>query len=179
MGDDLRRIHAAPKAARGKHCTPPHGSTMRAMAEPARVPLDVPGPLVLYDGTCGLCDRSVRWLVDVDRRAVLRFAPLQGETAAPILARHGIARQGEFSSMLTVEQPGTAGERVLSRSSGALAALVAVGGWRGSLGRIARWVPRALRDAVYDFIAARRFRWFGKADACRIPTPEERARLLP
>jgi len=137
------------------------------------------GPLVLYDGYCGLCDRSVRWLVEADRRAVLRFAPLQGETAAPILARHGIPATQEFRTMLTVENPGAPNERIHTRSDGALAALAVVGGRWAGLARAARRVPRLLRDAVYDFVARHRFRWFGRLDACRIPTPAERARFLP
>ncbi len=151
------------------------------MAEPAAAPrsLHAEAPLVLYDGYCGLCDRSVRWLVAADRRAVLRFAPLQGETAAPILARHGISPSADFRTLLLVEHAGTPRERLRARSDGALAALAAVGGWRAGLARLARLVPRLLRDWVYDFIARHRFRWFGRLDACRIPTPVERVRFLP
>jgi predicted DCC family thiol-disulfide oxidoreductase YuxK len=149
------------------------------MAEPATTPHPIPGPLVLYDGHCGLCDRSVRWLVERDRGAVLRFAPLQGETAAPILERYGIPADRDFRTMLVVDEPATPRERLRVRSDGALAALVALGGrWRFFAG-LARLVPRFLRDAVYDFVAARRLRWFGRLDACRIPTPAERARFLP
>jgi predicted DCC family thiol-disulfide oxidoreductase YuxK len=39
-------------------------------------------------------------------------------------------------------------------------------------------VPRFLRDAVYRFIARNRYRWFGKSETCRVPTPELRARFL-
>lgn len=151
------------------------------MATPAPAPRAATAdkPLVLYDGYCGLCDRSVRWLVEADRSAVLHFAPLQGETAAPILARHGIPATQEFRSMLTVENAGEPDERILARSDGALAALIAVGGGWALLARLGRWVPRFVRDAVYDFVARHRFRWFGRLDACRIPTPAERERFLP
>jgi len=54
-----------------------------------------------------------------------------------------------------------------------------VGGRWAGLARAARRVPRLLRDALYDFVARHRFRWFGRLDACRIPTPAERARFLP
>jgi predicted DCC family thiol-disulfide oxidoreductase YuxK len=150
------------------------------VAEPAAIPNPaVEGPVVLYDGYCGLCDRSVRWLVEADRRGVLRYAPLQGETAAPILERHGIPAGGDFDSFILVENLGTPRERLRQRSDGALAALGALGGWRSSLARLARLVPRFLRDALYRFIARHRMRWFGRLDACRIPTPEERSRFLP
>ncbi len=134
---------------------------------------------MLYDGHCGLCDRSVRWLLQRDRNAMLRFAPLQGETAGPILARFAIPADGDFRTMLVVNDPGTPEERLRVRSDGALAALAALGGgWRFVAG-IARIVPRFLRDAVYDVVAARRLRWFGRLDACRIPTAAERTRFLP
>jgi predicted DCC family thiol-disulfide oxidoreductase YuxK len=150
------------------------------MAQPAVViAASEISPVVLYDGYCGLCDRSVRWLVEADRRSVLRYAPLQGETAAPVLERHGIPTGGDFDSFILVENLGRPDERLRQRSDGALAALVALGGWRAALGRVARLVPRILRDAVYDFIARRRVRWFGRLEACRIPTPEERRRFLP
>lgn len=150
------------------------------VAEPAVVtPVNETGPVVLYDGYCGLCDRSVRWLVDADRRAVLRYAPLQGETAAPILERHGIPAGGDFESFILVENLGGPSERLRQRSDGALTALVALGGWRAGLARIGRMVPRAIRDAVYDFVARRRTRWFGRLEACRIPAPDERRRFLP
>lgn len=149
------------------------------MPEPAQPVSPAAGPLVLYDGHCGLCDRSVRWLIDRDPLAILRFAPLQGETAAPILARHGIDATREFSTLLVVENLGGEAERVRSRSDGALAALAVLGGkWRGLAG-LARWVPRFVRDAVYDAIARRRFRWFGRLESCRIPTAAERARFRP
>lgn len=149
------------------------------MVDPSRLLAGSPDPLVLYDGYCGLCDRSVQWLIARDRRAVLRFTPLQGETAAPILERHGFPADQELRTMLVVERLGSPRERLRERSDGALAALAAIGGGWGLLGRIGRAVPRFLRDAVYDFIARRRLRWFGRLDACRIPTPAEKARFLP
>jgi predicted DCC family thiol-disulfide oxidoreductase YuxK len=132
--------------------------------------------LVLYDGLCGLCDRAVSFLLRVDRGGVLSFAPLQGEAAAVLRRRLEVPES--LDSMLFVRDAGGAGERVLVRSSGVLAALDAVGrGWR-----IVAWlrlVPRPLRDAVYDFVARRRTRWFGRLEACRVPSAEQRARFLP
>ena len=128
------------------------------------MPREIPGPLVLYDGHCGFCARSVRWLLGRDRHAALRFAPLQGDTAAPILARYGVPADQEFRTMLVVEHVGEAGERLHQRSDGALIALRAIGGGWRALAAAGRLVPRVLRDAVYDFIAARRFRWFGRLE---------------
>lgn len=129
--------------------------------------------IVFYDGVCGLCDRSVRFLLQRDRRATLRFAPLQGETA---WARPELP--AELRSVVFVLRPNTAQEQIFFRSEAALRLLDHVGGgWR-----IVSWlrlIPRPIRDVVYGFIASRRYRWFGKFDACRIPPPEWRARFLP
>lgn len=129
--------------------------------------------IVFYDGVCGLCDRSVRFLLQRDRRATLRFAPLQGDTAC---ARSDLP--AELRSVVFILRPNTPEEQIYFRSDAALRLLDHVGGgWR-----IVSWlrlIPRPIRDAVYDFIASRRYRWFGKFDACRIPPPEWRARFLP
>ncbi len=64
------------------------------------------------------------------------------------------------------------------RSDAAIRALVHIGGvWR--IAAIMRVVPRSLRDAVYAWVSRNRYRWFGKRDACRLPTPQERERFLP
>jgi predicted DCC family thiol-disulfide oxidoreductase YuxK len=69
-------------------------------------------------------------------------------------------------------------EQVLDRSDAALAILWDIGGpWRGV--SWLRLLPRALRDAVYDFVAKRRYRWFGKLEACALPAPEQSDRFLP
>jgi predicted DCC family thiol-disulfide oxidoreductase YuxK len=133
---------------------------------------------VLYDGACGLCQRSVRLLLRADRRGVLSFTPLQGETAAALTATGRLPAGLGLSSMAFLRGGGTACEDVLVRSDAVLAALTSAGGpWR--LAGALRIVPRRLRDAVYDAVARRRYAWFGPADACRLPTPAERARFLP
>jgi predicted DCC family thiol-disulfide oxidoreductase YuxK len=123
-----------------------------------------------------MCDASVRWLLARDRRSALRFAPLEGEVATAVRARHpGLPPIDE--TMVLVETPETPDERVRVRSDAALAILAKLGGlWRATAAL--RLVPPPLRDLVYRFVARRRLAWFGRLDACRIPTPEERARFL-
>jgi predicted DCC family thiol-disulfide oxidoreductase YuxK len=144
-----------------------------------RVRASPPDPAwVLYDGTCALCDGAVRWLVARDRRRTLRYAPLRGETAAAVRARHPGLPDVD-ATFLLVEAPGSAGERVRERSDAALAALARLGGlWRPAA-ELLRVVPRPLRDGVYDAIARRRERWFGRLAACRVPAPDERELFLP
>jgi predicted DCC family thiol-disulfide oxidoreductase YuxK len=127
--------------------------------------------VIYFDGLCGLCDRFVRFVLRRDRGHRYRFAPLQGETAhvrLPHLA------SPETSSTVILEDEG----HFRIRSDAALAILSGLGGpWRSAA--LLRMIPRPIRDAVYDWIARHRSRWFGRREECRIPTPEERERFLP
>jgi predicted DCC family thiol-disulfide oxidoreductase YuxK len=131
---------------------------------------DGPRPIVFFDGDCGLCDRFVWFLVARDQRQRLHFAPLQGDTA-----RHLIPppRAESIDSVILLDRDG-----LHVRSEAALRAIAALGGaWRltGAL----RGVPRGLRDAIYDFVATNRYRWFGRARVCPLPSRSGRGRFLP
>ncbi|HSP98856.1 MAG TPA: DCC1-like thiol-disulfide oxidoreductase family protein [Candidatus Dormibacteraeota bacterium] len=131
--------------------------------------------VILYDGVCGFCDRTVRFVLRHDPDGRFRFAPLQSAYAAAALARHG-RDAGDLDSVALLLEPDTDRERLLARSDAVLAILRRLGGaWR--LAALARWLPRGLRDAAYDAFARRRYRWFGRFDQCPIPSPELRARL--
>lgn len=131
--------------------------------------------VVLFDGVCGLCDRFVRLLFRADRRGRLLYAPLQGPAATGVRRRHPAAAGAD--SILFVEGFGGPGERVSVKSDAALRILAGLGGPWG-LAAALRLLPRGVRDLAYDFVAARRYRWFGKHDACRLPSSAERARFL-
>lgn len=135
--------------------------------------LDAQGPVVLFDGVCNLCNASVNLFIDMDRDARLRFASLQSEAARDLLRARGVpAPEGDPESILLVE-----GARVWDRSDAVLRLsrhLPAPWRW----GAVFIVVPRALRDAVYKLIARNRYRWFGRSEVCRMPTPELRARFL-
>lgn len=131
---------------------------------------------ILYDGLCGFCDATVRWVLARDRGGAFRFAPLQGATAAAVRARHPELPPPDETLVLVIA-PESATERVLLRSDAALAVLVGLGGlWR--VAAIGRLVPRALRDALYRAIARRRRRIAGSLGSCRTPTAAEQARFL-
>jgi predicted DCC family thiol-disulfide oxidoreductase YuxK len=132
-------------------------------------------PVLLYDGDCGFCDRAVKFAMRHDPSGALRFAALQGDYAAGILVRHPELRG--VDSLIWVESNG-AGERVWMRSDGALRLGEYLGGVWGIASRVGAVLPRSLRDAAYDAFARRRYRWFGRADQCALPTPEERQRFL-
>ncbi len=131
--------------------------------------------LVLYDGVCGLCDRSVQWLLDNDPEGRLCFAPLQGETAAAILARHPDVEA--IDSILFVEREGER-ERVYWRSR-ALFRIARHLQTRWRLLHLLGVLPTFLTDLGYRLVARLRYRVWGKLESCRVPAPAERGRFLP
>lgn len=132
---------------------------------------DAGGAVVLFDGVCNLCNGSVQFIVRHDPAGRFRFASLQSEAGQALLLRHGMDPADLFSVVL-VE-----GGRAYSRSDAALRIAGGLpGAWKAA-GAL-RAVPRPLRDLVYGWVARNRYRWFGKQDACMIPTPELRARFL-
>ena len=134
-----------------------------------------PVALLLYDGTCGFCASSVQWVLQRDRRGTLLFAPLQGETARPILARH--PELAGVDSVVWVEQ-GEGGETVRVRSTAAIQVGWYLGGVWELLATLAVGIPAGLRDLVYDLIARHRHTLISDP-ACLLPTPDERTRFLP
>jgi len=136
----------------------------------------LPRRVVLFDGVCVVCNRSVEWLLGRDRAHALAFAPLQGETARRIAeALPGRIPQDLDTVVLVEREDG--GARVHLRSQALRRALELTGG--GLLARLLGWVPRPLADLLYRGFARVRYRLFGRRESCRVPTPEERPRLLP
>lgn len=129
-------------------------------------------PIVLYDGTCGLCSKSVRWILRHERDHELRFAPLQGPTAAELRVTHPEIPR-ELDSVVLVDS-----DRVYLRSKTFLhVARHLRAPWRA--GYHVRWLPAFLLDLGYRVIARLRYRIWGRVDACELPSPENRARFLP
>jgi predicted DCC family thiol-disulfide oxidoreductase YuxK len=134
------------------------------------------GPILLYDGTCGFCARSVQFVLQHERTGgTLRFARLEGPLGTALRSRH--PDLGTIDSVLWYE-PATASmpERLLWRSRGALRVAHYLGGVWSLLASLGALVPRPVRDAVYDWIARHRHEL--AADACLVPTPEQRARFI-
>ncbi|MDN4068565.1 thiol-disulfide oxidoreductase DCC family protein [Paenibacillus sp. FSL R5-0407] len=127
--------------------------------------------VILFDGVCHLCQGAVKFIIKRDPRGIFHFASLQSAAADRLL--EGKTPEGDFLNTILLVEDGVH----YTRSTAAL--------------RIARrlrfpWplmylfiiIPRPLRDAVYGWIAANRYRWFGKDDACMMPTPDIRKRFL-
>jgi predicted DCC family thiol-disulfide oxidoreductase YuxK len=128
-------------------------------------------PVVLFDGVCNLCHGVVRFAIRRDRAARLRFAPLQSPAGRALLARAGLDPDA-LDGVVLID-----GKGAHQRSAAALCVARSLGG----LWRLAGWlllIPRPLRDAVYDFVANHRYRWFGRRDHCPAPPPTWRDRFL-
>jgi predicted DCC family thiol-disulfide oxidoreductase YuxK len=135
-------------------------------------------PLLLYDGRCGLCDRSVRFAFRHDVRGVIRAAPLDGETAARVRAHFAGATFGD-TVILVDRDPRTGALRWYERSDAVIGALRHLDGPWPAFGALLALIPRVLRDLAYRAVARVRRRVFGTVDACALPPAEWRTRLLP
>ncbi|HEX2022775.1 MAG TPA: DCC1-like thiol-disulfide oxidoreductase family protein [Candidatus Thermoplasmatota archaeon] len=125
--------------------------------------------IVLFDGGCAFCSRGVRFLHARDPAGRLRYAPLEGPAGIRLRAEHGVRGTG---SLVLVED-GVAHVR----STAALRAALRLRAPWPWLARAGLLVPRPLRDAVYDAVARRRHR-LARGEACPVPPPSLRARML-
>lgn len=128
--------------------------------------------IVFYDGDCGFCDTSIRQLMRIDARRQIRYAPLQGQTAAQNLPPD-LRDTRDLKTLVFLDSEG----RIHTKSTAVIAALAQIGGiWKGC--QLALILPASFRDWFYDRVAIRRRSLIAKA-SCPLPTPDERARMLP
>lgn len=143
---------------------------------------EIGGRLVcFFDGHCGLCNRTVWWLLRRDRGDRLRFAALDSTIGAELMARLGICALESKSgptTILVVRGFGGPEEQVLVRSEAVLALLAELPRPRPAVARVLGWIPRPVRDAGYRMVAQWRYRIWGWLESCPIPTDEERRRFL-
>jgi predicted DCC family thiol-disulfide oxidoreductase YuxK len=142
-------------------------------ADPARAGATPPGGhgIVLFDGTCAFCERSVIFIATRDPAGYFRFGASQSPQAAELLGRYGVSRETARSIILiengTVSLRSTAALRIAARMR-----------FPWSLFRVFLLVPLPIRDRVYRLVAAVRHRLAGRSNACEIPPKEIRARLI-
>ena len=132
-----------------------------------------PEVIVFFDGVCGLCNGFVDFLLQVDSRRRLRFAPLQGTTASHLLS--GVVSPEVLTGLQSIVV--YAQGRVHLRSA-AIIYIFIVLGWPWSLLSVARLIPATSRDWLYEKVASNRYSWFGKRESCRLPKGDERTRFL-
>jgi predicted DCC family thiol-disulfide oxidoreductase YuxK len=127
--------------------------------------------IILFDGVCNLCNASVSFVIERDRKNVFQFASLQSSFGQEVLKKHQLS-SSDFDSMIllqngTIHQRSDAALRIAKELSGA---------WKLLYGFII--VPRFIRNGMYNFVARNRYKWFGKQEACMIPTPELKAKFI-
>lgn len=116
-------------------------------------------PVILFDGICNLCNSSVRFVLKRDKNETFLFSSLQSDAAKKLLLHYNY-KNNHLESMLLIE-----GDQILDKSSAALRICQVLGfPWR--LLFVFQILPASWRDAVYMYIANRRYRWFGKKDYC-------------
>ena len=127
--------------------------------------------VILFDGVCNLCNRSVLFIIKHDRSAKFQFAALQSNFGQHQLTKVNLPID-VLNTILLIKNG-----KVYSKSSAALEIARDLGGlWPAFY--VFKIVPAFIRDVVYDFIAKNRYRWFGRQEACMIPTPELKSRFL-
>lgn len=137
----------------------------------ASIDLTEEHPVLLFDGVCNLCNRWIQFVIEHDPDGIFRFAPLQSEVAGELLDATGY-EGADLDSVVLVDD----GE-YYAKSDAVIRTGKHLGGVYRLLGPTA-YVPRMLRDFVYDFVANRRYGWFGKREACMRPTPDVEERFL-
>ena len=128
-------------------------------------------PVVLFDGVCNLCSGFVQFIAPRDTDEQFHFASLQSDVGTELLAAHDLPTD-ELESVVLIE-----GDRAYVKSTAVLRIAVLLGGIYRLLGPF-RFVPRVIRDFVYDLVANNRYRIFGKKDRCEIPEGDVGARFL-
>lgn len=128
--------------------------------------------LILFDGVCNLCNRAVQYIIKHDKQHLFVFAALESRIGKEILKTYNIDTSKTDSILLYSKKNG-----VKVKSTAALLIAKDLGFPRNGLS-LFLIVPAFIRNVVYDFIARNRYKWFGKQDACMIPTKALEARFL-
>lgn len=128
--------------------------------------------VVLFDGVCNLCERSVQLVIRNDRAGRFRFASLQSDVAVRLLAKFGDDSEA-LSSVVLIEEG-----RLFRKSRAALRIARHMDAAWPALFYCFYWIPPFIADRIYDFIGNRRYRWFGKKTTCWVPSEPLRERFL-
>ncbi|MEO7266037.1 MAG: thiol-disulfide oxidoreductase DCC family protein [Ferruginibacter sp.] len=134
-------------------------------------PFTIHHPIILFDGVCNLCNHVVQFVIRHDKKSLFRFASLQGEQGQQLLMRYKLSSD-DFNSFVLIQN-----NKAYTKS---LAALLVAKQLNAPLKFLYGFiiVPPFIRNTVYNIIARKRYRWFGKKDECMIPTPALKERFL-
>ncbi|SFT98767.1 Predicted thiol-disulfide oxidoreductase YuxK, DCC family [Algoriphagus locisalis] len=127
--------------------------------------------IIFFDGVCNLCNTSIDFVIQRDKKNHFLVGALQESFSKQILAKFDV-REDYLDSIVLVE----AGE-IYYKSTAALKIARNLSGLWPTL-YVFMIIPTFLRDPIYDWIGANRYRWFGKKNTCRIASPAEKAKFL-
>lgn len=133
--------------------------------------LENPNGIVLFDGVCNFCNSSINTIIKLDKKKYFRFAPLQSEVGQWLMNKHGLD-PAKFDSVILVD------DNKAYYYSGAILNIARKMGGIYSLAYVFMIIPPFIRNGIYKWIAKNRYKWFGKKDACMIPTPDIRSRFV-
>lgn len=126
--------------------------------------------IILFDGVCHFCDRSVQFIIKRDRAGFYKFASLQSDIGQELLVDHRVLI--DIDSFILIKN-----NKVYTKSTAALHVTRHLDGpWKALFPFII--IPRPIRDFFYNIIAKNRYKWFGKKDSCTLPSPDIRERFL-
>jgi len=126
---------------------------------------DTNHPVILFDGVCNLCSSSVQFVIKHDPQHYFHFASLQSNFGQQVLEKYQLPPE-DFDSFILLDD-----DKIYTRSTAALRVVKKLKGpWSALYAFMI--VPSFIRNTVYNFIAKNRYKWFGKQEACWLPTPE-------
>ena len=130
------------------------------------------GGVILFDGVCNLCNGFVRFVVERDRKGYFKFASLQSEKGRELLKQFAPDQVDKIDTVVLIEN-----NRIYYKSTAALRIAKKLDGlWPAAYAFVV--FPAFVRNGVYDFVAANRYKWFGRKDECPLPTPETAKRFI-
>jgi len=128
-------------------------------------------PVILFDGVCNFCNSTINFVIKNDKKNEIKFAAIQSNAGKQLLAQYSLPPD-DLQSFVFIENG-----VVYKRSTAAFRVCKYLGGvWK--LGYSLLVIPAVARDAVYNFVAKNRYKWFGKKEKCMIPSPAVRSRFL-
>lgn len=127
--------------------------------------------IILFDGVCNLCNSSIQKVIENDDKNIFKFASLQSDFGQEFLKNNSF-NQDEFNSMILID-----GEKFYTQSDAALR----IGKELKGIYKISKyllWIPKFIRNTVYNLISKNRYNWFGKKESCWLPTTELKQKFI-
>lgn len=127
--------------------------------------------IILFDGVCNLCNSSIQKVIENDEKNIFKFASLQSDFGQDFLKKNNFNHE-EYNSMILID-----GDKFYTQSDAALR----IGKELKGIYKISKyllWIPKFIRNGIYNIVAKNRYNWFGKKESCWLPTPELKQKFI-